>query len=304
MEKRLLPELQERYRAAADSFVDRVKGDPNIIAVIVCGSLAYDTVWEKSDIDMTLIIRDQTLQQNAYCLDEDGIIINVQLFERSSFKRGMDRLLGGSMPQSYFAKGQMVYSSDESLYDYFEDMRRMGSQDIARSLLWRSCELIDVYHKCQKWLTVRRDRRYTQFFLLKAADLIAGIELCAQGEPPTREAVLSMLERSPAQMAPFYQNPLSGQLSEAELWSAIREMEQVLDRHLEAMSRPVLEFMSDQQLKTMTMLTRHFHMEGHYLINILDYMADKGIIEKVSQTIRMTSKSKPAAEEIGFLYIP
>ncbi|MBY0008883.1 nucleotidyltransferase [Paenibacillus typhae] len=304
MEKRLFPELQERYRAATDSFVDRVKGDPNIIAVIVCGSLAYDTVWEKSDIDMTLIIRDQTLQQSAYCLDEDGIIINVQLFERSSFRRGMDRLLGGSMPQSYFAKGQMVYSSDESLYDYFEDMRRMGSQDIARSLLWRSCELIDVYHKCQKWLTVRRDHRYTQFFLLKAADLIAGMELCAQGEPPTREAVLSMLERSPAQMAPFYQNPLSGQLSEAELWSAIREMEQVLDRHLEAMSRPVLEFMSDQQLKTMTMLTRHFHMEGHYLINILDYMADKGIIEKVSQTIRMTSKSKPAAEEIGFLYIP
>lgn len=304
MEDRLLPELQERYRAATDSFVDRVKGDPNVIAAIVCGSLAYDTVWEKSDIDMTLIIRDQTLQQNAYCLDEDGIIINVQLFERSSFKRGMDRLLGGSMPQSYFAKGQMVYSSDESLYDYFEDMRRMGSQDIARSLLWRSCELIDVYHKCQKWLTVRRDHRYTQFFLLKAADLIAGMELCAQGEPPTREAVLSMLERSPAQLAPFYQNPLSGQLSEAELWSAIREMERVLDRHLEAMSRPVMEFMSDQQLKTMTMLTRHFHMEGHYLINILDYMADKGIIEKVSQTIRITSKSKPAAEEIGFLYIP
>ncbi|KUP25967.1 nucleotidyltransferase [Paenibacillus sp. DMB5] len=304
MEDRLLPELQERYRAATDSFVDRVKGDPNVIAAIVCGSLAYDTVWEKSDIDMTLIIRDQTLQQNAYCLDEDGIIINVQLFERISFKRGMDRLLGGSMPQSYFAKGQMVYSSDESLYDYFEDMRRMGSQDIARSLLWRSCELIDVYHKCQKWLTVRRDHRYTQFFLLKAADLIAGMELCAQGEPPTREAVLSMLERSPAQLAPFYQNPLSGQLSEAELWSAIREMEQVLDRHLEAMSRPVLEFMSDQQVKTMTMLTKHFHMEGHYLINILDYMADKGIIEKVTQTIRITSKSKLAAEEIGFLYIP
>ncbi|WP_342565412.1 nucleotidyltransferase [Paenibacillus sp. FSL R7-0345] len=304
MEENGLRELQKRYRAATDSFVERVKKDANVIAVIVCGSLAYDTVWEKSDIDMTLIIRDQTLQQTSYCLDEDGIIINVQLFERSSFKRGMDRLLGGSMPQSYFAKGQMVYSSDESLYDYFDELRRMGSQDIARSLLWRACELIDIYHKCQKWLTVRKDARYTQFFLLKAADLIAGMELCAQGEPPTREAVLSMLERSPEQMAPFYQNPLSGQLSEAELWSSIREIEQVLDRHLEAMSRPVLDFMGDQSLKTMTMLTRHFHMEGHFLINILEYMAEKGIIEKVSQTIRLTAKSKPAAEEIGFLYIP
>lgn len=164
MEENGLRELQKRYRAATDSFVERVKKDANVIAVIVCGSLAYDTVWEKSDIDMTLIIRDQTLQQTSYCLDEDGIIINVQLFERSSFKRGMDRLLGGSMPQSYFAKGQMVYSSDESLYDYFDELRRMGSQDIARSLLWRACELIDIYHKCQKWLTVRKDARYTQFF--------------------------------------------------------------------------------------------------------------------------------------------
>ena len=304
MENSVLPELQERYQAATQSFVDRVKDDPNVIAVIVCGSLAYDAVWEKSDIDMGMIVRDQTLQQNAYCLVEDGITINVQLYDRSGFKRGFDRLVGGSMPQSFFAKGQMVYTTDDSLYEYFEEFKRLGSQDIARSLLYSSCELIDVYHKCQKWLTVRKDPLYAQFFLLKAANLIAGMELTAAGEPPIRESVLLVQERSPEQMAPFYQNPLSGRLSEEELWSAIWEIGQALDRHLDAISRSVLEFMADQQLKTVTLLAKHFHMEGHYLINILEYMAEKGIIEKVSQTIRITSKSKPAVEEIGFLYIP
>ncbi len=304
MEDSVLLELQERYRAATESFVDRVRSDPNVIAVIVCGSLAYDTVWEKSDIDMGLIVRDQTLQQNAYCLIEDGITINVQLFDRSGFKRGFDRLVGGSMPQSFFAKGQMVYTSDDSLYAYFEEFKRLGSQDIALSLLWRSCELIDIYHKCQKWLTVRKDPLYTQFFLVKAADHIAAMELCAAGEPPIRESVLKVLERSPEQMAPFYQDPLTRRLSEDELWKAIREIGQVLERHLAVVSRPVLEFMADQQMKTVTMLAKHFHMQGHYLINILEYMAEKGIIEKVSQTIRITSKSKPAVEEIGFLYIP
>ena len=46
----LQAEIKERYLAAVDSFVDKVRDDPNVIAVIVCGSLAYDVVWEKSDM--------------------------------------------------------------------------------------------------------------------------------------------------------------------------------------------------------------------------------------------------------------
>lgn len=106
MDDRVLLELKDRYLAATESFVDRVREDPNVIAVIVCGSLAYDSVWEKSDIDMGLVVRDQTLQQNAYCLVEDGITINVQLFERSTFKRGFERMIGGSMPQSFLRRGE------------------------------------------------------------------------------------------------------------------------------------------------------------------------------------------------------
>lgn len=303
MDDQVLVELQDRYLAATESFVDRVREDPNVIAVIVCGSLAYDSVWEKSDIDMGLVVRDQTLQQHSYCLVEDGITINVQLFERSTFKRGFERMIGGSMPQSFFAKGRMVYSSDDSLYDYFEEFKQMGSHDIALCLLGNACELVGLWHKCEKWLTVRKDLLYAQFFLLKAADLIANMELCAQGEPPIRESVLKIFEDSPEHMAPFYQNPMSRRLTEAEIREGIKVIEQVLDNHLEMIKRPVIEFMADQEMKTVTLLAKHFQMESHYLVNILEYMAEKGILEKVSQTIRITSKSKLAVEEIGFLYI-
>lgn len=303
MDEGVLLKLKDRYLAATESFVDRVRTDPNVIAVIVCGSLAYDSVWEKSDIDMGLVVRDQTLQQNAYCLIEDGITINVQLFERSTFKRGFESMIGGSMPQSFFAKGQMVYTSDDSLYDYFEEFKRLGSHDIALALLWNACELVSVWHKCEKWLTVRNDPQYAQFFLLKAADLIANMELCAQGELPIRESVLKVLEQSPSQIAPFYQNPMSRRLREDEIRNAIDSIGQVLERHLDRIKRPVIECMADQEMKTVTMLAKHFHMQSHFLINILEYMAEKGIIEKVSQTIRITSKSKAAVEEIGFLYI-
>jgi hypothetical protein len=52
------------------------------------------------------------------------------------------------------------------------------------------------------------------------------------------------------------------------------------------------------------LIARHFHEDPHFLINIFDYLADKGVIERVSQTIRITPKSRQAVEELGYLYIP
>ncbi|WP_151736214.1 nucleotidyltransferase [Paenibacillus tengchongensis] len=294
-------ELQERYEAAVEDFVDKVKDDPNIIAVIVCGSLAYDQVWAKSDIDMALIVRDQPKVPHYYCLVEDGITINAELFTRSGFKRGTERLVGGSLPQSYFAKGRIVYSTDDSLYEYFEEFKQLGSRDISLTLLTIGAELVDVWHKCQKWMLVRKNPLYAQYFLLKAADLIAAMELCASGEPPIRESVLTVLEHSPELLAAFYQEPMSRRLSEAEIREAINRMEETLDRHMEQMLRPVLEFMSDQEVKTVTQFLKHFQLP---IAGTLQYLADKGVIERVSQPLALTPKSRPSVEEMAYLYIP
>src|SRR5690349_19453607 len=112
-------ELRARYTAAQDSFIAKVSSDPNVVAIIVSGSLAYDVIWEKSEHDMTMVVRDQPLTTTICCIDEDGILINVYLMVRSSFKRGLERALGGSFCQPSFSKGKMVYSTDDSLVEYF-----------------------------------------------------------------------------------------------------------------------------------------------------------------------------------------
>jgi hypothetical protein len=73
---------------------------------------------------------------------------------------------------------------------------------------------------------------------------------------------------------------------------------------MDTFKKPVIEFMSDGDLKTVTLIARHFHVEAHFIIEVLDYMAEKGVIERVSQTIRITPKSRMAVEELGYLYIP
>lgn len=304
MDERLQAELKERYLAAMESFIAKIKGDPNVIAVIICGSLAYDQIWEKSDIDMTLVVRDQPLTNHSYCIIEDGITINVFLTIRSNFKRGLERNLGGSFSQSFFAKGKIVYTTDDSLYEYFEEIKKLGADDIALSVFRIANELIYYSEKARKWLTVKQDPLYAQYFLLKAAEAIANMELCLHGEPISRKSIQKALRLNPEVITPFYQEAMSHHLSEAEIIKTIEKLDCYLEQHLEIIKKPVIEFMSDQEIKTVTLIAKHFHLEGHFIISILDYLVEKGIIEKVSQTIRITPKGRLAVEEIGFLYIP
>ena len=80
---------QEKHRQALNSFIKRVEKDPHVVAVLLYGSLAYGTVWERSDIDVELIVRDGTEFKGrlVYVIDEDGIEINISsIIELSKFK--------------------------------------------------------------------------------------------------------------------------------------------------------------------------------------------------------------------------
>lgn len=304
MEKNLQSEMTKRYQAAVDSFVDKLKSDPNVIAVILCGSLAYDQVWEKSDVDMTVVVRDQNLKNESYCITEDDITINTYIVARSGFKRFLESQNGGSFMHSFYAKGRIIYSTDDSLYEYFEDYKQIGSDDIANTVFFSACELVHHYDKCLKWLTVKKDPLYAQYYLLKAAEVIARMEVCLHNEIPSREAILRAYALNPNIITPFYHEAMDHHYSAVEILNAVHLMEHYMEEHLDIIKKPVLEYMADQEIKTVTMITKYFRTDSHFISGIFDYLADKGVILKISQTIRITPKSKMAVEEIAYQWVP
>jgi predicted nucleotidyltransferase len=300
MEKTLQSEMTKRYQAAADSFADKMKGDPNVVAVIICGSLAYDQVWEKSDIDMTLVVRDMLLKNDSYCIVEDDITINVALVVRSNFKRYLDGTRGGSFFHSYLSRGKIIYSTDDSLNEFFEEFKVVGRDDIAMSAFLIACELVHAYDKCLKWLTVKQDPLYSQYYLLKAVESLARMEVILHGESPSREAILKAYTLNPNLITSYYQEAMSHHYSSVEVLNAIHGIDRYLMEHLDIIKKPVLDYMSDHEMKTVTMITKYFRTESHFISGIFDYLADKGVICKVSQTIRITPKSRPVVEEIAY----
>lgn len=295
--------MKERYVKATDSFVSKVKDDINVIAILVMGSLSYDVVWEKSDVDMTVVVRDQKMDRKSYCIIEDGITFNVTVVPRTMLKRHFESAIGGSIPQAYLAKGRIVYTKDDTLYDLLDDLKQLGSDDIALSAFTLSSALIDLHQKSEKWLKVKKDLLYAQYYLLKAAEVIAKMELVINGEIPIRESIQKVMEFNPELMKPFYEVPMSHLMTETEIEEGIKKIDAFLEGHLDIISKPVLDLLKDGEMKTVSMIAAFYNLEPSYIIEALDYLFEKGVIVKVSQTIRLTPKGKLAVEEIGYLYI-
>jgi len=292
---------QARFRAAVDSFVDKVRDDPNVIAVIIYGSVAQGTAWEKSDIDVTVVVRDQKLVNTDYGIYEDNITFGLDICQRSELKRWMEKSFGGSFGHSINATSKIVFTRDDSLYEYFEDVKKIGRADRDRCVFEMVNGLLGMMAKIEKWLVVRHDVTYAQLYVLKAAEEIARLEVVSKGDVPTREAILQAAAVNPCLMETFYNAPMSHPMTEQEIRALLEKMEEYIQTHMGAVLSVAEDYFGDGEIKTGTMVSKHFHTNMHYMHSILDYLCEKGYLDKISQTIRITPKSKLAVEEVAYI---
>ncbi|MCL2099761.1 MAG: nucleotidyltransferase [Oscillospiraceae bacterium] len=291
-------QLTQRYLAAVDSFIEKAKKDVNIIAVIIAGSLANDVVWEKSDIDATAVVRDQNLKVPEFCLDEDGIILNMRVVERSKFVRELE---SGAWSASFMAKARVMYTTDESITKMVEQNKIIGEREAQSSAASAACQVVYYIEKCQKWLYVKKDYTYCRYYIIKMAEALAALEIWLSKEAPGREVLQRAQALNPALVERFYYYPMSRELTEGELEELIDEAEKYLLRHIDYISEPFINFLSDGEVKTLTEFYRQFRWGGHDLVHLLEFLASKGKIERLSETIKLTPKSRPNFEEIAFV---
>ena len=293
-------EVTKRYLNAVAEFIETAKKDVNVIAVVIAGSLANDVVWEKSDIDATVIVRDQKIAVPEFCLDADGIALNMNVQERSSFVRMLE---GGGFVNSFMSKAQVMYTTDESITKMVEQNKTIGEKDAQRSAMLAACDAVCFIEKAEKWLYVKKDYTYCRYYIIKLAEALANLEIWMHKEAPGREALQRAQQLNPHLIERFYYYPMSCELTSGDLEVLLKEADDYLTGHIDHISAPILEYLEDGEIKTLTMFNRHFRAGGHFLVHLLVYLAKKGIIDQVSETIRITPKSRPSFEEIAFMSI-
>jgi RNA polymerase sigma factor (sigma-70 family) len=189
------------FTAALDSFVERVKQDRYVIAAILFGSLSHDTVWRKSDIDIILVGRDER-PVTHFSLVENGVNIHALMYPRSKFKQVIEGSLHGSFFHSSFALSTLLFTTDDSIRAYYQDVRRVGSHDRQMRLMSAGSWAVAMQAKAEKWLVTRGDVAYSFLYITRTLEPLATIEVLLHDELTTREVVPHAARLNPAQFMP------------------------------------------------------------------------------------------------------
>jgi hypothetical protein len=301
-----LSETAARFRHALDSFVEKVRQDRYVIAALLYGSLSHDTVWRKSDIDLVLIGREERFSGD-FCLVENGVNIHAGLVPRSKFKQAIEGALQGTFQHSSFALSTLLFTTDDSIRAYYDNVRSVGARDRQLRLMTAGSGALYTMAKAEKWLLTRRDLSYSFLWIMYTFEHLATIEVLLHSELTGREVIPQALQLNPGFFRPVYVELIDQKKNEAVIQQALDHINQYLESKVDLLFGPILEYLREEGgIRSATELESYFKKQVQNQCCALsiacEWLADQGIIRRVPSPVRLTPKSQVVLDEAAYYY--
>ena len=298
--------VEKRYHDALDSLLTKVQKDRNIIAAILCGSMSYDQVWDKSDIDLLLVQREGKGDPRGYTLAENDVNIHAEVVPRSQLRRWQEAALQGSFDHSFFSRSTLLFCSDESVKTWYQNanLHNIGARDRALQLLIVATGLLPTLKYAEKQFYVNGDLNYSFLSILRTVESLARIEVILNDEVPSREVIQPALEYNPDFFRVTYSDLINREKNEGVIQNALETINTYLDEKL-FIFQPILDFLAEADgPRSTTELNDYFQKKigENRLDAAYEWLARKGIIQRISTPIKLTLKSQVEMEEAAYYY--
>jgi hypothetical protein len=295
------------FTAAVDALVAQARQDTSILAAILGGSLAHDTVWEKSDVDLVLITIDDTrVSPDGISLFADGVNVHAILITRAAFRTMVQGSVQNSFMHSFLAKGRLLYTHDDTIAQLWRTLHALGERDRELQLLNAAIGALGPLYKAHKWLLTRGDLDLTALWLLYTATPLAQIEVIAAGRIAGREVIPEALTLNPALFKTIYTDLLHQPVTRPRVQAALQAADRYLAERTPVLFRPVLAYLRDAgDARSASEIDHHFSRNFGIACATAacEYLADQKLIGKVSLPVRLTKKSTVALQELAFVHL-
>jgi predicted nucleotidyltransferase len=299
--------IQKKFMQALDDLVAQVKTDRSILAAVLCGSLSHDMVWAKSDIDLALVtIDDKKVETASLAIYAGGVNVHAFLMPRAEFRKTVEGAVHNSFMHSLLAKGRLLYTHDETIAQLCARLHEIGERDTEVQLLAAATHALPSVYKAHKWLITRGDLDYTALWILYAANSLARIEVIGARLLADREVMPQAMKLNPAFFKTVYSDLLNMKKTRSIVQGALDAIDGYLAQRAPTLFRLVLDYLRDAAearscSEIEAWFKRHFDVGG--VTTACEYLADQGLIGKVSTPVQLTKKSNVAVEELAFVHL-
>ena len=298
--------VRKKFTEALDDLVAQVREDRSILAAILCGSLSHDAVWTKSDIDLALVtIDDRKADSEGFALYADGVNVHAFLMPRADFRKAVEGSVRNSFIHSLLAKGRLLYTHDETIAALCQRLHEIGERDTQVQLLAAATRALPPIDKAHKWLVTRGDLDYTALWILYAATPLARIEVLSARQLADREVIPQAMRLNPAFFTTIYTAMLNVKKTKKNVQAALDAIDEYMAARAPSLFAPLLDHLREVgEARSATEIENHFkrNFDVEGVTTACEYLADQGIITKVSTPVQLTRRSNIMVQELAFLY--
>jgi hypothetical protein len=300
------PSVPQAFAAALDALIRQVQQDRSILAAILCGSMAHDTVWARSDIDLVLVtVDDRKIETSDVPLNADGVNVHAMLLPRADFRKAVDGSTHNSFTHSFLAKGRLLYTHDQTIADICARLHSLGSRDATIQMMNAATHVLPPLYKARKWFVTRGDLAYTSLWILYAATPVARMEVIGAGLLADREVVPQAAKLNPPLFRTIYTDLLEGGLRRDRVETALDTLERYMASRARTVFAPVLEYLQEVgDVRSSRDIEHHFkkNFDVSGVTTACEYLSDLGLIGKASTPVLLTKRSNATLEELAFFF--
>jgi hypothetical protein len=164
---------------------------------------------------------------------------------------------------------------------------------------------LDTLAKAEKWLYTRKDVAYSFLWLMYCVNNLAAIEVLLHGELTSREVIPQALKLNPAFFNRVYLDLVNSRKDETTVQRAIDLVNAFLESKIHTLFGPVLDHLREAGgTLTTTELDAYFRkqVQDESLSGVYEWLAYKGIIQKLPSPVRLTQRSSVTVDEAAYYY--
>src|SRR5262249_32899776 len=165
----------------------------------------------------------------------------------------------GSFAHSSFALSTLLYTTDDSIRAYYQDVQRVGSRDRQMRLMGAGASALYTLAKAEKWVLTRGDVAHSFLWIMDTIEHLAKIEVLLHGQLTTREVIPQAQRLNPQLFEQVYTGLIQQPKDEAAIRRALALIEGYLDERVDVLFGPVLTYLREEGgVRTTTELNAYF----------------------------------------------
>ncbi len=150
-----------RYQKAYNKIIEALKESPDILAVMVSGSMVSGDLWEESDIDLLAIEKGYTYGLKNIYTQEFEVPIHIKLISKEAFLKEWEISSKGASYSPLLSSTKLAYSKDSEINEIYNQGIYLSDMDRERWCLVYLGSLLKSMGVFRKYLG--QDKLYTAY---------------------------------------------------------------------------------------------------------------------------------------------